>query len=274
VDVLTTARVRLEDREDDVLLARAGQVLQAHLRRNLDQLGHGFELELRQVHRLTRRGQLRWGDDAYVVGVEVVDGQIVVHLPMIAAAIAVAVVAAVRTTAATATFARAVTGLITEIASHSLLSRNATRSDLRGAPTFWPSTWPFLKRMRVGMLRTLKRCDILGFSSTLSFTIVTLSRYSAAISLSMGAIALHGPHHSAQKSITTGRGAFTTPCSKLVSLMCTIFSLLLVTREFSCEDEVRSHGIAARCDRTREKTSKERRSKTEVTRQSCSGTMR
>src|ERR1044072_886453 len=126
---------------------------------------------------------------------------------MVAAAVAVAVVATIGPTTAAATSAPAGAGLISEIASHNLLSRNATRSDLRGAPTFWPSTWPFLKRMRVGMLRTLKRCDVLGFSSTLSFTIVSLSRYSSARSLSIGAIALQGPHHSAQKSISTGRGA-------------------------------------------------------------------
>ena len=33
------------------------------------------------------------------------------------------------------------------------------------------------------MLRTLKRCGVLGFSSTFSFAIVTLSWYSSAISL-------------------------------------------------------------------------------------------
>src|SRR6185436_5209821 len=101
--------------------------------------------------------------------------------------------------------------------------------------------------MRVGMLRTLKRCDVLGFSSTLSFTIVSLSRYSSAILLSMGAIALHGPHQSAQKSISTGPGAFSTYCSKLVSLTCTIFSPSVLPPAFSCEDEVRSHGTAERC---------------------------
>src|SRR3954467_14317617 len=38
----------------------------------------------------------------------------------------------------------------------------------------------------------------------LSFAIVSLSRCSAAISSSTGATILHGPHHSAQKSTSTG----------------------------------------------------------------------
>ena len=95
VDVLAAARMRLEDREDDVLLARTGQAFQPHLLRDLDQFGDRLELELRQVHRLTRCCELGWGNDSYVVGVEIVGWQLVVHLPVIAAAIAVAVVAAV-----------------------------------------------------------------------------------------------------------------------------------------------------------------------------------
>src|SRR3990170_1171301 len=80
--------------------------------------------------------------------------------------------------------------------------------------------------MRVGMPRTLKRCGVLGFSSMLSLAIVTFSLYSVAISLSMGAIILQGPHHSAQKSSNTGPLALTTSSSKLASVTCTIVSLL------------------------------------------------
>src|SRR5690606_24834532 len=140
VDILARARVRLQNREDDVLLARARKILETHLLSDFDELRNGLQLQLRQIHRLTRGGKLRWGDDAYVVGVEVVDRQIVVLLLLaVVAAVAIAVVAAL----AIAALARTITGLIAEIASHSLLSKNAARSDFLRAPTFWPSTWPF-----------------------------------------------------------------------------------------------------------------------------------
>src|SRR5262245_46586502 len=56
-----------------------------------------------------------------------------------------------------------------------------------------------------------------GFSSTLSFTILTLPLSVPAISSSAGAIMRHGPHHSAQKSTTTGSVAFNTSESKVAS---------------------------------------------------------
>src|SRR4029078_11562356 len=56
-----------------------------------------------------------------------------------------------------------------------------------------------------------------GFSSTLSFTILTLSPMVPAISSSAGAIMRQGAHHSAQKSTTTGPVALSTSASKLAS---------------------------------------------------------
>src|SRR5207302_1755627 len=58
---------------------------------------------------------------------------------------------------------------------------------------------------------------VAGFSSTLSFTILTLPFIVPAISSSAGAIILHGPHHSAQKSTTTGSVLFSTSASKSLS---------------------------------------------------------
>src|SRR5262249_28829452 len=58
---------------------------------------------------------------------------------------------------------------------------------------------------------------VFGFSSTLSLTILTLSPSCPAISSSAGAIMRHGPHHSAQKSTTTGSADFNTSDSKLAS---------------------------------------------------------
>src|SRR5262245_13852326 len=58
---------------------------------------------------------------------------------------------------------------------------------------------------------------VAGLSSTLSLTILTLLPSEVAISSSAGAIIRHGPHHSAQKSTTTGPEAFNTSDSKVVS---------------------------------------------------------
>src|SRR5262245_59907646 len=58
---------------------------------------------------------------------------------------------------------------------------------------------------------------VAGFSSTLSFTIFTLPFIVPASSSSAGAIILQGPHHSAQKSTTTGWVLVSTSASKSVS---------------------------------------------------------
>src|SRR3954447_24453117 len=54
------------------------------------------------------------------------------------------------------------------------------------------------------MLITSNRRAISRFSSTLSLPTRNLPAESSAISSSTGAIILHGPHHSAQKSTRTG----------------------------------------------------------------------
>ena len=46
--------------------------------------------------------------------------------------------------------------------------------------------------------------DTLGFSSTFSLPTVTLPAYSVASASTVGPSRLHGPHHSAQKSTSTG----------------------------------------------------------------------
>src|SRR5215216_4339073 len=51
----------------------------------------------------------------------------------------------------------------------------------------------------------------------LSFTTFSLPFISVAISSSAGAIMRHGPHHSAQKSTTTGLVDFSTSASKFAS---------------------------------------------------------
>src|SRR6266852_6053804 len=55
------------------------------------------------------------------------------------------------------------------------------------------------------------------FSSTLTLTILTFSPIDPAISSRAGAIMRHGPHHSAQKSTTTGLVALSTSVSNVAS---------------------------------------------------------
>src|SRR3954470_2610979 len=56
----------------------------------------------------------------------------------------------------------------------------------------------------------------------LSLAIVSLSACSAAISSSTGATILHGPHHSAQKSTSTGLSLPRTSLAKLASVTVTV----------------------------------------------------
>src|SRR5215217_322745 len=85
------------------------------------------------------------------------------------------------------------------------------------APTWREAISPPLKIIRVGIDITPYFDAVFGLSSTLSFTILTLSPIAPAISSSAGAIMRQGPHHSAQKSTTTGPFALSTSASKSVS---------------------------------------------------------
>src|SRR5262249_42366305 len=85
------------------------------------------------------------------------------------------------------------------------------------APIWREAIWPFLKIISVGIDWMPYLAAVCGFSSTLSLTILTLPLSVPAISSSAGAIIRQGPHHSAQKSTTTGPVAFNTSDSKVVS---------------------------------------------------------
>src|SRR5271165_2020974 len=73
---------------------------------------------------------------------------------------------------------------------------------------------------RFGIPRTPYRAGVSGLSSTLILTTFNLPAYWVASSSTSGAIALHGPHHGAQKSIRTGCSDFNTSCSKFLSVTC------------------------------------------------------
>src|SRR3954467_9594018 len=63
--------------------------------------------------------------------------------------------------------------------------------------------------------------------------ILTLPSYSPASSSSTGAIILQGPHHSAQKSTTTGVDDFKTSSEKFPSVNVTIFATILPLPSFA-----------------------------------------
>src|SRR5215471_523430 len=68
-----------------------------------------------------------------------------------------------------------------------------------------------------------------GFSSTFSLPTVTLPAYSVASASTVGPSRLQGPHHSAQKSTSTGAPDFSTLSSKFVSVNVCTFSLAIVS---------------------------------------------
>src|SRR5215510_11226817 len=88
---------------------------------------------------------------------------------------------------------------------------------LGAAPICRAASCPFLKIISVGIDWIPYLVAVAGLSSTLSLTILTLSPSEPAISSSAGPIMRQGPHHSAQKSTTTGPVAFNTSDSNVVS---------------------------------------------------------
>ena len=96
------------------------------------------------------------------------------------------------------------------------------RSPLGAAPTFWEASLPSLKSISAGIDR-MPSCEaICGFSSTFTLAIFTLPAISFEISSRAGPIMRQGPHHSAQKSTTTGSEDLSTSCSKLESVTFTV----------------------------------------------------
>jgi hypothetical protein len=72
------------------------------------------------------------------------------------------------------------------------------------------------------MERTWNRAARPGCSSTLTLAIVTRPAYSRASSSRVGPIALHGPHHSAQKSTMTASWCSARVWSNAASVRCNV----------------------------------------------------
>src|ERR1700682_4971638 len=85
------------------------------------------------------------------------------------------------------------------------------------APTWREGISPPLKIINVGIDITPYFEAVFGLSSTLSFTILTLSPIAPEISSSAGAIMRQGPTHPAQKSTPPGPVALSTSASKPAS---------------------------------------------------------
>src|SRR6476469_1038946 len=74
-----------------------------------------------------------------------------------------------------------------------------------------------------------------AFVSTFTLMILARDAFSAAISSSTGASILQGPHHSAQKSTSTGTLDFRTSVSKFASLISIIGLIGFVGGNQSCD---------------------------------------
>src|SRR4029453_5848545 len=115
-----------------------------------------------------------------------------------------------------------------------LLSIQAVSCDLVSAPTFCACAWPPLYRMTVGMPRMPYLPGVGGLASMSSLATVILPPYSFATSSRTGANILHGPHHSAQKSTSTGWPDCSTSLSKVASETCLIAALMKILSVGEC----------------------------------------
>ena len=146
IDGSAFAGMGLEDRKNDVLLARPGQALQAQLASLLQHFCRRKLLELAQLENMAEFFELPGGDR--FLDREAAD--IVVLAVIIPTAPALGDVGVSGTGSARARASR-VSGVI----SHSCSSSIRVICCFDCAPTTCISTWPFLNRISVGILRTL-----------------------------------------------------------------------------------------------------------------------
>src|SRR6056297_3996638 len=106
---------------------------------------------------------------------------------------------------------------------------------LGAAPVLFETTSPSLKMKSAGIPRIPNCTAELGLLSTSTLATLTLPFISAAISSSAGPICLQGPHHSAQKSTTTGISEFFTSASKVSSVTATVAMGFLLTGVCVCK---------------------------------------
>src|SRR6056297_81391 len=93
---------------------------------------------------------------------------------------------------------------------------------LGAAPARFDTTSPSLKMNNAGMPRMPSWVAVLGLESTSTLATLILPPISSDSSSRAGPICLQGPHHSAQKSTTTGISEFFTSASKVSSVTATV----------------------------------------------------
>src|SRR5210317_846515 len=101
------------------------------------------------------------------------------------------------------------------------------RAAFGAAPVLLEMTCPSLNKNNAGIPRTPRAAAAEGLLSTSTLTTLILPSISTESSSSDGPICLHGPHHSAQKSTTTGRSESFTILSKVASVAATVAMGLL-----------------------------------------------
>src|SRR5208283_1623054 len=84
-------------------------------------------------------------------------------------------------------------------------------------------------------------------SSMFTLPIITLPSYSSASSSRSGAIILHGPHHSAQKSTSTGTGDCKTCCAKFSCVSVTIKGEAIRQMRFWARETMRLKPVSTDC---------------------------
>src|SRR6478609_9063345 len=98
-------------------------------------------------------------------------------------------------------------------------ARSCSRANFGLAPMIVVCTAPLLNTFIAGMEVIWYFIARSGFSSTLSLRIVILSGCSDWIWSRTGETMRHGPHHSAQKSTSTGPSAWSTSCSNVAEVV-------------------------------------------------------
>src|SRR5690606_13366017 len=114
------------------------------------------------------------------------------------------------------------------------------------APIWVACTWPSLNSRSIGIERTWYFIAVARLWSTLTLATFTLPAYSSASWSRAGAIIRHGPHHSAQKSTSTGSDDCRTAVSKSASPTCMTLSLTELTPAGIAASTLYARGVARR----------------------------
>src|SRR5882672_10254521 len=114
----------------------------------------------------------------------------------------------------------------------------ALRSPLLFKPTICSATCPWLNKSNVGMARIPYSVANGCCSSMFTFPILMRPWNSSANSSRIGAIILQGPHHSAQKSTSTGVDDCKTSAGKFCCVKGTMLGDAIENAKCDCSSEM------------------------------------